>query len=70
MTDLKRDIGQEILDGLKEMKASGSASQNLNLEWITSWDEEANRREQRIVRGAAPWVSGTDVIARMRKKIT
>jgi hypothetical protein len=45
------------------------ASLEQDPEWESAWSAEADRREDRIVRGEAAWVSGADAIARIRSKL-
>lgn len=42
------------------------ASLESDPEWVAAWSAEADRREERIARGEASWVSGQDAIDRLR----
>jgi hypothetical protein len=45
------------------------ASLETDPEWVTTWAEEADRREARIASGDATWVRGEDAVARLRAKL-
>lgn len=42
------------------------ASLEADPEWAAAWSDEADRREERIARGESSWVSGQDVVDRLR----
>ena len=45
------------------------ASLERDPEWESAWAEEADRREARIAKGEASWVSGSEAVARIRNKL-
>jgi putative addiction module component (TIGR02574 family) len=45
------------------------ASLDPDLEWEEAWAQEIDRREAEIAAGRATWLSGEEVVARLRAKL-